>query len=351
MLCRLSFLAASVCALSAQTPQPVKPPVAYSAIVVNSMMGPGVTMAVHRDGSRAVVEQSAPGEQAFHLRTYYDLEKHHSFTWDIHAAAAACSAGNFSGDWGDPFEMSAGMIQDLAKENLQPAGSETVNGFATKVLASAAGPHQVKVWLDGDRALVVKAQMGGQTFLELKELTVAKPPESLFTLPAACRAAPVPPPSDAERIGAETGENGANFDNAILPPPTAEDCSVLLRIVQAGTMQPVGGGFQVAIDTTVDPAHMPAYAIRESASGHATFSGGGLRELTGARNGEWRIDTVPPQFYLEAYFGRAGSASALVDRKCAGPETVLLLVVKNPEKLSDGADWLWVKSGKFAAAK
>jgi hypothetical protein len=27
---------------------------------------------------------------------------------------------------------------------------------------------------------------------------------------------------------------------------------------------------------------------------------------------------------------------------------VLLLVVKNPQKLSDGADWLRVKSGRFA---
>jgi hypothetical protein len=68
------------------------------------------------------------------------------------------------------------------------------------------------------------------------------------------------------------------------------------------------------------------------------------------RNGVLRIDNAPPQFDLEATFGNGGASSSLVHRQCFGPETVLLLVVKNPEKLSDGADLLWVKSGKFAAA-
>jgi hypothetical protein len=35
-------------------------------------------------------------------------------------------------------------------------------------------------------------------------------------------------------------------------------------------------------------------------------------------------------------------------RKCAGSQTVLLFVAKNPDKVSDGADWMWVKAGKLA---
>jgi len=59
---------------------------------------------------------------------------------------------------------------------------------------------------------------------------------------------------------------------------------------------------------------------------------------------------VPASFDLEMTFagGNKGASSALLYRKCAGPQTVLLYVVKNPDKVSDGADWMWVKSGKFA---
>jgi hypothetical protein len=85
------------------------------------------------------------------------------------------------------------------------------------------------------------------------------------------------------------------------------------------------------------------------ADGHVRFSGGGLHEVTAQiRNGVLRIDNVPPQFDLETAFGNAGSSSSLIYRHCFAPETVLLYVVKNPAKISDGGDWLWVKSGKYA---
>jgi len=38
----------------------------------------------------------------------------------------------------------------------------------------------------------------------------------------------------------------------------------------------------------------------------------------------------------------------MIYRHCFAPQTVLLYVVKNPAKLSDGGDWLYVKSGKYA---
>jgi hypothetical protein len=43
---------------------------------------------------------------------------------------------------------------------------------------------------------------------------------------------------------------------------------------------------------------------------------------------------------------KGGSSDALIYRQCFGPQTTLVLVVKNPNQLSDGADWLWRKSGK-----
>jgi hypothetical protein len=49
-------------------------------------------------------------------------------------------------------------------------------------------------------------------------------------------------------------------------------------------------------------------------------------------------------------FGFAGTSGGTVYRHCFGPQTVLMYVVKNPEKLAEGGDFFWVKSGKFAVA-
>jgi hypothetical protein len=43
------------------------------------------------------------------------------------------------------------------------------------------------------------------------------------------------------------------------------------------------------------------------------------------------------------FSGGNRSSSAMLYRKCSGPETVLLYVDKDA-----GADWIWVKSGKYA---
>jgi hypothetical protein len=133
----------------------------------------------------------------------------------------------------------------------------------------------------------------------------------------------------------------------MMPPPSSDTCSVVLRIVQAGTMQPLTNGFQIAVDRTVDLQPAAHYVMGQAPNGRVTFSGGGLREETAQlRNGAIRIDSAPAQFDVEAAFGAGGSASALIYRKCYRPETVLLLVVKNPQKLSDGVDWLWVKAAR-----
>ncbi|MGO9257526.1 MAG: hypothetical protein ACLQU1_14620 [Bryobacteraceae bacterium] len=343
---------ASLTAPGAQA-QFAKPPEAYSVTEVSAMMGPSMAMKIDRDGAQVVVESTlappAGGSPApaSHTRTYYDLRNHKNYTLDLGNPSAVCSRGDFSGDWGDPFEMSAGLMKELAPQNPRQTGSETVNGFATKVMETAAGPDKAKVWIDKTSGLVVKAQVGTQTVVEIKRLSLAKPAAALFALPAKCGAGP---PTEAERIAAETGGNAGDFANAMMTGGSRNPCSVLLRVVRAGTMQPIISGFQVAIDTTVNPDHPPAYSTRESADGHATFSGGALHEVTAQlRNGALRIDNAPPQFHLETYFGTAGDASALIYRNCVSPQTVLLLVVKNPAKITDGADWLWVKSGKFAA--
>lgn len=75
-----------------------------------------------------------------------------------------------------------------------------------------------------------------------------------------------------------------------------------------------------------------------------------MREVTGhLQNGTLHLPGPPAQFYLEIAFGKGGSGGALIHRQCFGSPSVLLLVVKNPEKITVGGDWLWVKSGKLPA--
>ncbi len=77
--------------------------------------------------------------------------------------------------------------------------------------------------------------------------------------------------------------------------------------------------------------------------------GGGVGEMTAQlRNGALRIENPPSYFHVETVFGNGGSSDALIYRHCSGAQTTLLLVVKDPGHVAEGADWLWVKSGKYA---
>jgi len=318
-------------------------------------MGPPTTMKVYRDGSKAVIDNTFKSGPGGRVRSYYDLQTKRTASWDLDDPAPQCSVGGFGGDWGDPFAMSADLNRQLSEEHSTPAGSETVNGMATRIFESAnpGGGGKLRVWVDAKYGLMLKLQTAGagppQTMLEIKEVSFAKPPASLFAIPAGCAQAfsAPPPPTEAERIAAETGGKAGDFSSAITPPASHESCTVRLRVVHAGSMQPVTGGFQVAIDRTVDPEHMPHYTIGVGTT--YSFSGGGLREVTAQlQQGTLRIENAPAQFYLDTAFGSAGEASGLIYRQCGGPESVLLLVLKNPQHISDGADWLWAKSGKFA---
>jgi hypothetical protein len=70
---------------------------------------------------------------------------------------------------------------------------------------------------------VVKAQVGSQTVVEIKRLSLAKPAAALFAVPAKCGAGP---PTEAERIAAETGGNARDFVNATMTDGSRNRCSV-----------------------------------------------------------------------------------------------------------------------------
>jgi hypothetical protein len=337
--------------------QYASPPTAYTESESGSMMGVASAKQITRDGSKVLVDESYAADQAHpkgrHTRTLYDLQAHTNYTWDLVDASAPCAAATFSGDWGDPFASSAEFRDGLAKMNPQQIGNETVNGFAAKVI-EAVEPNsksKYRLWMEPQYGMVVKIEAAGpdgKTMMsgEVKKLTVLKPNASVFALPAACAKASLPArvPTAEERVAAEIGANSEDLIDATKGPGSKNSCTMLLRIVGAPTMQPIAGGYYLALDLNVDFEHPPHYVMGAA----PRFSGGAIKEYTDqVRNGTLRIDNVPDHFNLEMLFD-GGGASAYLYRQCSSPRSVLLYVFKNPNKLTDGGDWMWVKSGKFA---
>jgi hypothetical protein len=345
---RFLLACASVAVLTAQSA-----PTAYTITEINNMFGPTVSATVYRNGSKVLVDSnSGPFDgrpQGSHTRALYDLNAHTNYAWDLLDTSSGCGGSNFSGDWGDPFAMAAGLTAELATKNPKETGRETMNGFATKVV-EALDPQtgKVKAWIDIKSGLLIKAQVipasgAPNTILEVKQYTAGPPAASIFVPPVSCATVKIPP-TEKERIAAETGGNADDFANATHGPGSKASCTVLLRVVKEGSMEPVTSGFQVAVDRTVDMDHPGSYVYGVGEDGTYTFSGGGLHELTSQlRDGVLRIENVPAQFHLEVHYGKSGGGGGLIYRQCSAPETVLLHIMKD-----GGGDWLWVKSGKYA---
>jgi hypothetical protein len=329
----------------------------------NAMFGPVLTVHVYRNGAKAMLDSesaaSAAMPNAIHTRALYDLNTQQSLSWDLADSSIPCGKSNFSGGWGDPFAASADLLNDLNKQNPKQMGTETVLGFSARILEASGPDGTIRVWIDTKTGLVLKALSipasgAPQTIIEVLSVSYAPPPDSVFAVPAVCAQAAAGPRvlSETDRIAALTGGNAQDFVEATNGPGSENSCTVLYRVVRAGTLEPVTSGFQVALDTTLDPSHPPSYTIGRSPDGQATFAGGGLREVTAQmRNGVLGIDHPPAQFELDTEFGNGGSASALIYRQCFALQTVLLYVVKDPANVGEGGDWLWAKSGKYARSR
>lgn len=330
----------------------------YTITQVSSMMGSPTTMQVARNGDRAVIDNLPASAAGPKVRTYYDLAAGRSFSWNPANPSAGCSSGTFSGDWGDPFASSADMLAQLDKESPKPVGEATLNGVKTTILqtdGTGPGKLKAKAWVDTAHKLLIKAQIdqGGTltTLVEITKVDLTAPPASIFKLPPACAAAAAAPKpeTETERYARETGDPTGQFMNANMPPPSPNSCMVRLRVVQAGTMNPITS-IQVAIDRNIDVDHPASYNTGISTEGHYTFSGGSIRELTQqVRNGELKLSNFPDKIQIAVAFGKAGEVDGLIYRQCFTPTTTLLLVIKNPQQISDGADFIWAKSGKFAS--
>jgi len=342
--------------LRAQTP-----PTAYTITQALPGATPG-TMTIYRNGTQVLVEYKHPaapdGTPASRSLNLIDIKAGTQHSWDPSVTPIACSASTFSGDWGDPFEATKEVTDGIAKGVLKPAGAETVNGIPTKVYTGTEQGMNVKAWFDQKDGLIIKSGFGAPgsplTFMvDIRSISVAPPPASVFALPPAC-AGVKPPPTAADLIADETGDDSANWVNAIYGPGSKNSCSILVHVVAAKTMAPLNRHFQAAIDTTYnqDDPNPPHYEFGVGNDGTSTYAGGGLREITSqVKNFTLRIDNPPAYFNfgVNVPTPHYGASVGLIYRQCFAPVTNLYYVVKDPASPGSGGDYLYAKSGKFAA--
>jgi hypothetical protein len=351
----LSFVAVALLAQAQSAP-----PTSY-AITENVAGGaPGASTTIYRSEPMVLMESNLPAQgatPATRTRTLYNLKAGTNVSWDPNAKPAACGgAGTFSGDWGDPFGMTADVTSGIAKGELKPAGTETVAGVSTQVYSGTNGGSAIKAWLDAKDGLVIRAtaSMPNGSSMNVADITkvqIGPQPASLFVLPAVC-AGVKPPPSPAELIADETGDDAANYVNGMYGPGSKNMCSVVLRVVNAKTMTPITK-IQVAIDTNIYPGNAPpSYTFGVAEDGTTTYSGGHVLEITNrVHNGVVRLGNPPDRFQLgvNVIQSHRGGSMGLIYRQCFSPTTVLLDVVKDYGQADQSQDLLWVKSGKYAA--
>jgi hypothetical protein len=326
------------------------PPTAYSVTVTNSMFGTPVTMRIYRDGNKVMVDNQSSDS---HIRTLYDLAAQKSLFWDAKDPANACTIGKVAGDWGDPF--TAPEIEAMLRHPTKPPTKEMYDGFTTDV-TEAVDPDQkiaVKVWREVKTGLYLRIDMTmpgdakPTTVVESKNYIATKPPASAFATPSSCSEPGTIAPElyrpQLEKFVRKVGGAANDYMPANIPSASQNSCTMLLRILDS-KMQPVPHT-QVAIDLSYDIDKPPHYTVG------STFSGGHLKEVTDQlRNGVLRVENVPAVFDVELMFdnGHQGGSSAVAYRHCSGPQTVLLFVKSDETGTTDS--WMWVRSGKYAAA-
>ena len=142
----------------------------------------------------------------------------------------------------------------------------------------------VKAWIDMKDGLVIRVQISSpgaavMTMVDVTKVSFVTPAASRFRTAGGVRWPVKPPPTAAQLIADETGDDPANYVNGMYGPGSKNSCSVVLRVVNAKTMTPITH-IQVAIDTSYNVDNPPHYESGVHNDGTETFSGGGIHEIT-----------------------------------------------------------------------
>jgi hypothetical protein len=172
------------------------------------IMGPEVVK-ISRDGSKEVVDQVMPPmpgrDKEYHGHLLYDFKAHTLYTQVVSDPGAPCGVQEYKDSTApkefDIISGAADVMKELSGPNnhSRQVGTETVNGMPTKILEVTSPQANGKIWLTQKGEYPVKIVLidkdgKAQTLIEVKQLSFARPPASVFALPASCASAKLPPP-------------------------------------------------------------------------------------------------------------------------------------------------------------
>jgi hypothetical protein len=175
-------------------------PQAYSYTIDPATFALTTTLKVARDGPKEAVDQIEPAgpsrAKEFHNHILYDFAAHKIYTKAISDPSVPCTVMDYTSPSApaefDLFAFSAESGKEF-KEHGKQVGKETVNGIPAKVMELSADQVKERAWIADPGGYLVKVVMtpsGGATttVMEVKQLSLDKPPASAFQPPAGCKA-------------------------------------------------------------------------------------------------------------------------------------------------------------------
>jgi hypothetical protein len=234
------------------------------------LAGPEVVK-ISRDGSKEVIEQimpPIPGQRykEYHGHLLYDFQAHRLYTQVLSDPGVPCGVQEFN-DAAAPAELDViSGAADIQKEltgkgQVKQVGTETVNGFATNVMEFTSPDASGKIWVAQKGGFPIKLvfiDKAGKatTFIEVTQLSFAKPPASLFAVPASCASAQLPPPP------APPAKPGPNVTAVTLQPTSnyTGPCPAHIKLVGTITVDAPGTVYYEFGAGKVEPGETTAFS-------------------------------------------------------------------------------------------
>jgi hypothetical protein len=302
-------------------------PETYSFQGTAAMFGPPMNVQVHRNGSKELIERTREAKAgrwgAMRDRLLYDFQAHKVYYTNLETNA--CTVQEYGSGYAPMFDPVGGSGEMTAGAGDIPQASfrkESVNGIATKFteVALPDGQGKYKLWLDEKSNFLVKwvVAMAGkpeETQVEIRQLSFAPSPASLFVPPAGCTPiggvstatgghsevtveAKVPTQTHDLATGKTTG---AQPEAPVMRPvpqgPAGRVTAVRLHLVPESYSGPCPGKVQLVGEITASGPGTVWYrflagAVSHSPEGEQKFDAAGTQTVT--LDGEFRTTPRVP---------------------------------------------------------
>ncbi len=167
------------------------------------MLSAANVVTISRDGSKETIDQTMPlgpgRDKEYHSRRLFRPIIYLRILSD---PAGGVRVKDFNGPAApaelDPIGGAQALLKELVGDGqMKQVGTETVNGIAARDFEEADVNGKGKIWIAQNGGFPVKIVAIGpdgkeQTVIEVKQLSLAKPPASDFAPPAGCESVELP---------------------------------------------------------------------------------------------------------------------------------------------------------------